>query len=188
MNHADRIELMQHEITQTRNRLSEDRHALERARKEHADLNSRVRTLRARYSVEGNEQDQLDADKLIKQSDAKAKEIAAIEAKIDAHQARIEYANAELSKATEEQRKIECDELRDELLELVQQVVITSEALGESTKALADAEERARNAGAISPSIRLHDPSFIHESFQSGRVMQIPPLAEYVERLRNWKN
>ena len=188
MNHADRIAKMHNERSEALHDLSHDQQTLDRVSKEHADLNSQARTLRARYSVEGNEQDQLDADKLIKQSDAKAKEIAAIEAKIDAHQARIEYANAELSKATEEQRKIECEELREELLELVQQVVITSEALGASTKALADAEERARNAGAISPSIRLHDPSFIHESFQSGRVMQTPPLAEYVERLRNWKN
>ena len=78
MNHAERIEWMQNEVTQTRNRLTEDRHALERARKEHADLNSQARTLRARYSVEGNEQDQIDADKLIKQSDAKAKEMAVL--------------------------------------------------------------------------------------------------------------
>ena len=188
MNHADRIAKMQNELNQTRQRVREDGQALERASKEHADLNSRIRSLRARHSVEGTEEDQKEAERLVRLADAKGKEMTALQAKIDAHKARVEYATAELSKAMEEQRQAEQDELRAELLELVQQVVITSEALGASTKALADAEERARKCGAISSSIRLHDPSFIHEAFQSGRVIQRPPLAEYVDRLRNWKN
>ena len=188
MNHADRIAKMQNERIQAQHDLDHDNQAFARVSKEHADLNTQIRSLRARNSVEGIEEDHKEAERLVRLADAKGKEMTALQAKIDAHKARVEYATSELSKAMEGQRQAEQDELRAELLELVQQVVITSEALGASTKALADAEERARNCGAISPAIRLHDPSFIHESFQSGRVMHTPPLADYVERLRKWTN
>ena len=188
MNHADRIARMQKERSQAQHDLAHDKQAIERVRQEHLDLNSQIRTQRARHAVEGIEQDHKEVERLRRLADAKGKEMTALEAKIDAHKARVEYATTELSKAMAGQRQAEQDELRAELLELVQQVVITSEALGASTKALADVEERARNCGAISPAIRLHDPSFIHESFQSGGVIQRPPLAEYVDRLRNWKN
>jgi hypothetical protein len=87
-----------------------------------------------------------------------------------------------------EQRKSHQDDSIRELREMVGQVITTSESLGQSMLSLADAESRARECGAISHLVHLHDPSYIHEPYQDGRTIQQPILGQYLDRLRKWED
>jgi len=107
---------------------------------------------------------------------------------VEALSARLDYARDELKAARLEQRQAQQHDSIRELIEMVGQVITTSESLGQSMLSLADAESRARECGAISHLVHLHDPSYIHEPYQDGRTIQQPILGQYLDRLRKWED
>ena len=185
---TDRIERMQSEIESTSQKLETCNQDLDRVRTAFLQTNSDLRMAKARYEVEGTEKDRKEAERLQRQTDAQSKEMRGLTEQVEALSARLDYARDELKAARLDQRQAQRDDLIRELSEMVGQVITTSESLGQAMLSLADAESRARECGAISHLVHLHDPSYIHESYQDGRTIQQPILGQYLDRLRKWRD
>ena len=185
---TDRIERMQSEIASTSEKLTACNQELERVRAKLAQTNADLRMATARHEVEGTDKDRLEAVRLAKQAEALSGDVDGLTAQVEALSARLDYARDQLKAARLEQRKSHQDDSIRELQEMVGQVITSSESLGQAMLSLADAESRARECGAISHMVHLHDPSYIHEPYQDGRTIQQPILGQYLDRLRKWRD
>ena len=178
---TDRIERMQSEIESTSQKLETCNQDLDRVRSSFMQTNSDLRMAKARYEVEGTDKDRKEAERLQRESDAQSKDMRGLTEQVEALSGRLDYARDQLKAARLEQRKSHQDDSIRELREMVGQVITTSESLGQSMLSLADAESRARECGAISHLVHLHDPSYIHEPYQDGRTIQQPILGQYLD-------
>jgi predicted nucleic acid-binding Zn-ribbon protein len=185
---TDRIEKMQSEIASTSEKLTACNQELERVRAKLAQTNADLRMATARHEVEGTDKDRHEAVRLAKQAQALSGDVDGLTAQVEALSARLDYARDQLKAARLDQRQAQQDDAIRELQEMVVQVITTSESLGQAMLSLADAESRARECGAISHLVHLHDPSYIHEPYQDGRTMQQPILGQYLDRLRKWQS
>lgn len=185
---TDRIERMQSEIASTSEKLTACNQELERVRARLAQTNADLRMATARHEVEGTDKDRQEAVRLAKQAKDLSGDVDGLTAQVDALSARLDYARDQLKAARLDQRQAQQDDSIRELQEMVVQVITTSESLGQAMLSLADAESRARECGAISHMVHLHDPSYIHEPYQDGRTIQQPILAQYLGRLRKWQD
>ena len=185
---TDRIELMQSEIESTSQKLETCNQDLDRVRSSFMQTNSDLRMAKARYEVEGTDKDRKEAERLQRESDAQSKDMRGLTEQVEALSGRLDYARDQLKAARLEQRKSHQDDSIRELREMVGQVITSSESLGQAMLSLADAERRARECGAISHMVHLHDPSYIHEPYQDGRTIQQPILGQYLDHLRKWED
>jgi predicted nucleic acid-binding Zn-ribbon protein len=185
---TDRIERMQSEIESTSQKLETCNQDLDRVRSSFMQTNSDLRMAKARYEVEGTDKDRKEAERLQRESDAQSKDMRGLTEQVEALSGRLDYARDQLKAARLEQRKSHQDDSIRELREMVGQVITSSESLGQAMLSLADAERRARECGAISHMVHLHDPSYIHEPYQDGRTIQQPILGQYLDHLRKWRD